>query len=77
MDKTRPAVAPIVERVAGWSARHRIIVVVGWLALVVATFTLGQRVGTGNINSYDPARQARPNGYSRGPTWPSRTRKAS
>jgi RND superfamily putative drug exporter len=54
MDKTRPAGAPIVERVAGWSARHRIIVVVGWLALVVATFTLGQRVGTGNINSYDP-----------------------
>jgi RND superfamily putative drug exporter len=50
----RPAGAPIVERVAGWSARHRIVVVIGWLALVVATFTLGQRLGTQNVNSYDP-----------------------
>jgi len=50
----RPAGAPIVERVAGWSARHRIVVVIGWLALVVATFALGQRLGTQNVNSYDP-----------------------
>jgi len=50
----QPAGAPIVERVAGWSARHRKIVVVGWLLLVAATFTLGQRLGTANTSSYDP-----------------------
>ena len=27
--------APVVERVAGWSARHRIVVVVGWLVLEI------------------------------------------
>ena len=44
-----------MERVAGWSARHRkIVVVVGWLLLVAATFMLGQRLGTDNLNSYDP-----------------------
>ena len=50
----QPAGAPIVERVAGWSARHRKIVVVGWLLLVAATFMLSQRLGTTNTNSYDP-----------------------
>ena len=46
--------APIVERVAGWSARHRKTVVIGWLLLVVAAVVIGQRVGTSNLNSYDP-----------------------
>jgi len=46
--------APVVERVAGWSARHRIVVVVGWLVLVVAAFTVGQRLGVTNTNAYDP-----------------------
>jgi putative drug exporter of the RND superfamily len=45
---------PIVERVAGWSARHRIVVVVGWLVLVAAAFTVGQRLGVTNTNAYDP-----------------------
>ena len=52
---------PIVERVAGWSARHRKIAVVGWLLLVAVAFTLGQRLGTRNLNSYDPGRAGRPN----------------
>jgi putative drug exporter of the RND superfamily len=45
---------PLVEKVAGWSARHRIIAVVGWLLLVAAAFTLGQHLGQGNVQSYDP-----------------------
>jgi RND superfamily putative drug exporter len=40
--------------VAGWSARHRIIAVVGWLLLVAAAFTLGQHLGQGNVQGYDP-----------------------
>ena len=45
---------PFVERVAGWSARHHIIAVVGWLVLVALALTVGQRLGQGNISSYDP-----------------------
>jgi putative drug exporter of the RND superfamily len=45
---------PIVQRVAGWSARHRKTAVFGWLLLVVAAAVIGQRVGTGNVTSYDP-----------------------
>ena len=54
MDTTQPARAPIVERVAGWSARHRKTAVFGWLLLVVAAVVIGQKIGTSNINSYDP-----------------------
>jgi RND superfamily putative drug exporter len=54
MDKTQPARAPIVERVAGWSARHKKTAVFGWLLLVVAAVVIGQRFGTDNLNSYDP-----------------------
>ena len=46
--------APIVERVAGWSVRHRKTAVFGWLLLVVAAVVIGQRLGTDNLNSYDP-----------------------
>ena len=45
---------PIVERVAGWSARHKKTAVFGWLLLVAVCLVIGQRVGTSNINSYDP-----------------------
>jgi RND superfamily putative drug exporter len=45
---------PLVEKVAGWSARHRIVVVVGWLLLVAAAFTAGQHLGQGNAQGYDP-----------------------
>jgi putative drug exporter of the RND superfamily len=46
--------APVVERVAGWSARHRLIAVFGWLLLVVAAVMIGRQLGTDNLNSYDP-----------------------
>ena len=59
-DTARPTTrAPIVERVAGWSARHRVIVVISWLMLIVAAFAVGQRLGTGNANSYDPGQAGR------------------
>ncbi len=51
---TRTSRGPIVERVAGWSARHRKTAVFGWLVLVVAAVLVGQRLGTENLNSYDP-----------------------
>src|SRR5271166_2570411 len=51
MTKTQ---APITERMAGWSVRHRKTAVFGWLLLVVAAVVIGQRFGTDNLNSYDP-----------------------
>ena len=45
--------APIVERVAGWSARHRKTAVLGWLALVAAVFVFGQMLPAKNLPSYD------------------------
>ena len=52
--RTRKATGPFVERVAGWSARHRIIAVVGWLLLVAVAFAVGQHLGQGNVQGYDP-----------------------
>jgi putative drug exporter of the RND superfamily len=49
-----PAQAPAVERIAGWSARHRIIAIIGWLLLVAAAVAVGQQLGMSNTNSYDP-----------------------
>ena len=54
METTQPARAPIVERVAGWSARHRKTAVFGWLLLVVAAVVIGQQLGTSKVSSYDP-----------------------
>jgi RND superfamily putative drug exporter len=59
MDTTQPARAPIVERVAGWSARHKKTAVFGWLLLVVAAVVVGQRLGTSNVSSYDPGQAGR------------------
>src|SRR5258707_15414181 len=59
MDTKRPARAPIVERVAGWSARHRKTAVFGWLLLVVVAVAVGHQLGTSNVNSYDPGQAGR------------------
>jgi putative drug exporter of the RND superfamily len=40
---------PLVERIAGWSSRHRKTAVLGWLV-----FVAGQMIGTKNVPSYDP-----------------------
>ncbi|HEX9623309.1 MAG TPA: MMPL family transporter [Streptosporangiaceae bacterium] len=45
---------PVVERIAGWSIRHRKTAVLGWLLLVVAIFFIGQHIAASNVNSYDP-----------------------
>ena len=44
---------PLVERIAGWSARHRKTAVFGWLALVAVIFMAGQALGTKSLPSYD------------------------
>ena len=52
-DTLRPR-RPVVERIAGWSSRHRKTAVFGWLLLVAALFIAAQAVGTKNLPSYDP-----------------------
>ena len=49
----------MVERIAGWSTRHRKIAVFGWLAMVLAIVALGQLMGSRNLPVYDPATPAR------------------
>src|SRR6266568_1548686 len=51
--------APVVERVAGWSARHRKTAVFGWLALVAVVFLAGQALGTKSLPSYDAGQSGR------------------
>ena len=59
MDTKQPARAPIVERVAGWSAIHRKTAVFGWLLLVVVAVAVGHQLGTSSVNSYDPGAAGR------------------
>lgn len=45
---------PAVERIAGWSARHRKTAVFGWLVLVALIFVAGQAIGSGkSVPGYD------------------------
>jgi RND superfamily putative drug exporter len=44
---------PVVERIAGWSARHRKTAVFGWLLLIAALFVVGQSLGTKSVPGYD------------------------
>jgi len=46
--------APRVERIACWSARHRISVIAGWLVLAAAALLAGQLLGTQSQRQYDP-----------------------
>jgi len=46
--------APQVERIACWSARHRIAVVIGWLVLAMAALLAGQLLGTQSRPQYGP-----------------------
>ena len=51
-DERRPG--PLVERIAGWSARHKKIAVAGWLLLVAVVFVAGHALGTKSVPTYDP-----------------------
>jgi putative drug exporter of the RND superfamily len=50
----KPPRPPLVERIAGWSARHRKTAVFGWLGLVAVIFAVSQLMGSRNLPSYDP-----------------------
>jgi RND superfamily putative drug exporter len=52
-ERPRRARAPLVERVAGWSARHRKTAVFGWLALVAIVIVAGQALGGKSMPAYD------------------------
>jgi putative drug exporter of the RND superfamily len=52
-ERARRARAPLVERVAGWSARHRKTAVFGWLALVAIVIVAGQALGGKSMPAYD------------------------
>lgn len=51
--------SPVVERIAGWSIRHRKTAVLGWLALVVVAFAVGQLLGTPSLPQYDAGQSGR------------------
>ena len=53
---------PMVERIACWSARHRIAVIAGWLLLAVLALFGGHLLGTQSQPQYDPGQSG----------WPSR-----
>ena len=45
---------PLAERIACWSIRHRLIAVLGWLALVAGAVAAGHLLGTQSMPQYDP-----------------------
>ncbi len=49
-----PSRAPAVERIAGWSVRHRKVAIFGWLLMVAVIFTAGQLMGSRNLPDFDP-----------------------
>jgi RND superfamily putative drug exporter len=58
-ESQRPAtgsrrVRPVTERIACWSARHRIIALVGWLVMVGGALLAGHVYGTQSQPQYDP-----------------------
>ena len=51
--------APVVERIAGWSARHRKTAVLGWLVLVAAVLVGGPMLPASTVQSYDVGQSGR------------------
>ncbi len=45
---------PLVQRIACWSARRRVAVIIGWLVLAGAAMLAGQIMGTQSQPQYDP-----------------------
>ena len=61
---------PVVERIAGWSARHRKTALFGWLLLVGGAVVVGGMLGTKNLNSYDPGQSGQAERVLARPAWP-------
>ncbi len=57
--RRRRARAPVVERITGWSARHKKTAVFGWLVLVAVVFVASQMLGTKSQPNYDPGQAGR------------------
>ena len=55
----QPSGVPVVERIAGWSARHRKTAVLGWLVMVAAIFVLGSALPAKNVPSNDAGQSGR------------------
>ncbi len=51
---------PLVERIAGWSARHAKTAVIGWFVLVRFAFLAGQLLGTQRLRNTTRARPGSP-----------------
>ena len=51
--RSRPR-RPLVERIAGWSTRHRKTAVFGWLGLVAIVFVIGHQMSASTVPSNDP-----------------------
>ncbi|HXS62609.1 MAG TPA: MMPL family transporter [Streptosporangiaceae bacterium] len=45
---------PVVERIACWSARHRVLALCAWLVMVGGALLAGHLVGTSSLPEYDP-----------------------
>jgi putative drug exporter of the RND superfamily len=57
--QSRRGRAPVVQRIAGWSTRHRKTAVLGWLALVAVVFAGGQALGIKSVPFYDAGQSGR------------------
>ncbi|WP_202637694.1 MMPL family transporter [Bailinhaonella thermotolerans] len=54
-----PESKPIIERVVGWSVRHRAPAIGGWFTLVIGALLLGGVLGLDQRNSTDPGESGR------------------
>lgn len=55
----RPGRGPLVERVTGWSTRHRRTAISGWLLLVVAAVLAGLSIHGTDAHTLDPGESGR------------------
>ncbi|MEU0565223.1 MMPL family transporter [Nonomuraea sp. NPDC005983] len=50
---------PSVERIAGWSVRHRVAAIIGWFALVIVSVFASAVLGLDSVHSTDPGESGR------------------
>lgn len=59
LPERKSSLGPLVERIAGWSVRHRAAAITGWLALVAVSVLAGPLLGLAPVNSTDPGESGR------------------